>query len=68
MALGPLTNVAKSLKTQPELWSHVSRLIVMELGHQPMGICPVAEYNFWVDPDAADYVFQNSPLMIELCH
>ena len=67
MALGPLTNVAQSLKTQPELWSHVSRLIVMGGAYQTNGnTSPVAEYNFWVDPDAADYVFQNSPLMIEL--
>lgn len=67
MALGPLTNVAQSLKAQPELWSHVSRLIVMGGAYQTNGnTSPVAEYNFWVDPDAADYVFQNSPLLIEL--
>ena len=67
LALGPLTNVALALKQQPDIWQQVSRLIVMGGADQTNGnTSPVAEYNFWVDPDAADYVFQNSPLNIEL--
>ncbi|CAM3158658.1 nucleoside hydrolase [Leuconostoc rapi] len=67
MALGPLTNVAVSLQQQPNIWQHVSRLIVMGGAYKSHGnTSPVAEYNFWVDPDAADYVFQNAPLCIEL--
>ncbi|MBZ5961770.1 nucleoside hydrolase [Leuconostoc gasicomitatum] len=67
LALGPLTNVAIALQQQPGIWQQVSRLIVMGGADQTNGnTSPVAEYNFWVDPDAADYVFQNSPLNIEL--
>ncbi|MFR8085836.1 MAG: nucleoside hydrolase, partial [Leuconostoc gelidum] len=67
LALGPLTNVAIALQQQPDIWQQVSRLIVMGGADQTNGnTSPVAEYNFWVDPDAADYVFQNSPLNIEL--
>ena len=67
MALGPLTNVAASIQRQPALWQHVSRLIIMGGAYKTNGnTSPVAEYNLWVDPDAADYVLQNSPIMIEL--
>lgn len=67
MALGPLTNVSVSLQQQPDIWQHVSRLIVMGGAYKSHGnTSPVAEYNFWVDPDAASYVFQNSPCCIEL--
>lgn len=67
MALGPLTNVALSLQQQPLIWQHVSRLIVMGGAYKTNGnTSPVAEYNFWVDPDAADYVFKHSPVEIEL--
>ncbi|WP_366788319.1 nucleoside hydrolase [uncultured Leuconostoc sp.] len=67
MALGPLTNVALSLQHYPDIWHHVSRLIVMGGAYKTNGnTSPVAEYNFWVDPDAADYVFKQSPVEIEL--
>ena len=27
---------------------------------------PVAEYNYWCDPDAANYVYQHLPVKIEM--
>ncbi|WP_220739920.1 nucleoside hydrolase [Leuconostoc miyukkimchii] len=67
LALGPLTNVAQFIQQQPIKWQHISRLVVMGGAYKSHGnTSPVAEYNFWVDPDAADFVFKNSPIEIEL--
>jgi purine nucleosidase len=32
----------------------------------PGNCSPVAEYNYWCDPDAAEYVFQHAPLPIKM--
>jgi purine nucleosidase len=66
VALGPLTNIANALLRKPRIVDQIGRCIVM--GGAPCGggnITPAAEYNFWVDPDAAKIVL-NSRLPIEL--
>jgi len=58
--LGPLTNVAVALTRDPSLASMVNECVVMGgigLGHG--NIVPAAEYNVWVDPDAAKIVFES---------
>lgn len=67
-ALGPLTNIALVLKEYPSCFAQVSRFIVMGGSYLSHGNCsPVAEYNFWCDPDAAKFVFnQNLPVSIEM--
>lgn len=65
-ALGPLTNIAKALKKDRDVFKN-SRLIIMGGSFKSHGnTSPVAEYNFWVDPDAADYVFKNYPNLVEV--
>jgi len=60
IALGPLTNIAAALERDKEAFRNLKRLIVMGGAAKVHGNCsPVAEYNFWADPHAADYVFQN---------
>src|SRR5262249_44090344 len=66
VALGPLTNIANAITRNPDVISGVKRCVVM--GGAPCGrgnVTPVAEYNFWVDPEAAMKVMC-SGLPIEL--
>jgi purine nucleosidase len=66
ITLGPLTNLALALRQSPALARNVSRCVVM--GGAPCcegNVSPSAEYNFWVDPEAAQVVLR-SQLPIEL--
>ncbi|HLQ40912.1 MAG TPA: nucleoside hydrolase [Tetragenococcus sp.] len=68
LALGPLTNIALVLKANPACFDQVSRFVIMGGNYRSHGNCsPVAEYNFWCDPDAAKFVFnQILPVPIEI--
>lgn len=58
VTLGPLTNVALALLRDPALASMVKECIIMGgIGRGPGNITPVAEFNIWVDPEAAKIVF-----------
>jgi inosine-uridine nucleoside N-ribohydrolase len=60
VAIGPLTNVAMALKTDPEL-AHMIRSIVIMGGSLSGGnVTPSAEFNFYVDPEAARIVFDSA--------
>lgn len=66
VTLGPLTNIALAVSQAPDLVANVSRCVVM--GGAPCvegNVTPAAEYNMWVDPDAARIVFR-SGLPIEM--
>ena len=66
VTLGPLTNLALALASQPEVVSNVGRCIVM--GGNPCtegNVTPAAEFNMWADPEAARIVM-HSGLPIEL--
>lgn len=55
LAQGPLTNIAAAVVRQPSLGAQVKHLWVM--GGGVGNITPAAEYNFYVDPEAAKIVF-----------
>jgi purine nucleosidase len=66
ITLGPLTNLALALIREPALAANVRRCVVM--GGAPCcegNVTPAAEFNIWVDPEAARIVFQ-SGLPIEM--
>ena len=66
VTLGPLTNIALAVKKRPEIATKVSRCVVM--GGAPCcegNVTPAAEYNIWVDPEAARIVML-SGLPVEL--
>ncbi|MCC6803429.1 MAG: nucleoside hydrolase [Anaerolineae bacterium] len=66
VTLGPLTNVALAVSKAPEIVSKVSRCVVMGGAACTVGnVTPAAEYNIWVDPEAARIVFR-SGLPIEM--
>lgn len=60
VTLGPLTNVATALLRDPSIAHAVQRCVVMGgIGFGYGNIIPAAEYNIWVDPDAAKIVFES---------
>ena len=66
VTLGPLTNLAAAISRKPGIAAQVSRCVIM--GGNPCcegNITPAAEYNIWVDPEAASIVL-GSGLRIDL--
>ena len=62
-ALGPLTNLATVLQTDPEGLTKAKAIRVMGGSYGVHGNCsPVAEYNFWCDPHAANQFFASKAL------
>lgn len=58
VTLGPLTNIALAIAREPEFVSKISRCVIMGGAACTYGnVTPAAEYNIWVDPEAARMVF-----------
>ncbi|MBP1858066.1 nucleoside hydrolase [Rhizobium herbae] len=58
--LGALTNIALALNKAPEIAPRIRELVMMGGGFFEGGnITPAAEFNIYVDPDAADIVFKS---------
>lgn len=54
---GPMTNIALLLEKNPAVKDRIKQIVVMGGGTDPAGnIKPYAEFNFYIDPDAANFV------------
>lgn len=59
VSTGPQTNVALLLNSHPELHAKIARIVIMG-GAMGLGNwTPAAEFNIFVDPEAAEIVFQS---------
>jgi len=58
ITLGPLTNLALAVEREPRIVPNISRCVVMGGAACCEGnVTPAAEFNIWVDPEAARKVF-----------
>ena len=64
--LGPLTNVALALIREPKIAPRVKEIVLMGGGFFEGGnTTPTAEFNIYVDPQAADVVFRSGiPIVV----
>ena len=66
VTLGPLTNIAEAINKDPSISSKVKHCYVMGGTSDGSGnVSAAAEYNIWVDPEAAQIVF-NSGMQITM--
>ena len=64
LAIGPLTNIAMAIRNYPALAPKIKQLVIMggAVATLPDGggnVTPNAEFNFWVDPEAAKIVLRS---------
>lgn len=64
VALGPLTNIALLLRTFPEVKEKIKCISLMGGGIDRGNCTPLAEFNIYVDPEAAEIVFQSGVKII----
>jgi purine nucleosidase len=64
--IGPLTNIATAFERAPDIIGRVQRIVLMGGAYFEVGnITPAAEFNIYVDPEAADIVFRAGvPLVV----
>ena len=67
IALVPLTNIAKALMKDKDGFDNLDEFVSMGGAFRIHGNCsPVAEFNYWVDPHAADYTYKHLPKKIHM--
>jgi pyrimidine-specific ribonucleoside hydrolase len=57
--VGPLTNIALLLLTHPEIKARIKQIVLMGGGAYRGNESVMAEFNIWVDPEAAKIVFDS---------
>ena len=63
--LGPLTNIATAFEKAPDIVDRVAKIVLMGGGYFEGGnITPTAEFNIYVDPQAADIVFKSGVTIV----
>ncbi len=65
-SLGPLTNIATAFGRAPDIIGRVQEIVLMGGAYFEVGnITPTAEFNIYVDPEAAEIVFKSgAPLTV----
>jgi inosine-uridine nucleoside N-ribohydrolase len=73
VAIGPLTNVAAAIDADPSFASALAGVVIMGgAAEVPGNITPAAEFNIWMDPEAAAVVLDSgAPVTmvgLDVCH
>lgn len=73
LVLGPQTNIAQALQAEPKLSKNIKTIIFMGGSiNSPGNMNRVAEFNYFVDPDAAEIVMNSSTpkvmIPLDLCY
>jgi purine nucleosidase len=63
--LGPLTNIATAFQRAPDIIARVAQIVLMGGAYFEVGnITPAAEFNIYVDPEAAEIVFKSGAQIV----
>jgi inosine-uridine nucleoside N-ribohydrolase len=54
--VGPLTNIALAIRLEPRIVERIPRTVIMGGAYESGNTTPAAEFNIWVDPEAARVV------------
>src|SRR5699024_5664229 len=57
--IGPLTNIALLLMTYPEVKTFIKEIVLMGGSASRGNVTPLAEFNIYCDPEAAQIVFNS---------
>lgn len=57
--VGPLTNIAMAMRIEPAICEKIAGFYIMGGGWRENNVTPGAEFNFWVDPEAAKIVIDS---------
>lgn len=73
VTIGPLTNMAAAIESDPAVATQMAGLVMMGgTVEVPGNITPAAEFNVWMDPEAAAVVFDSgAPITmvgLDVCH
>ncbi|MEO9824930.1 MAG: nucleoside hydrolase [Paracoccaceae bacterium] len=65
--IGPLTNIAAAFERAPDIKERVQEIVLMGGAYFEVGnITPAAEFNIYVDPEAADIVFKSGAPIVAM--
>lgn len=54
--VGPLSNLAMALRIAPSIVDNIEEIVIMGGGYEINNVTAGAEFNFWIDPEAAKIV------------
>jgi inosine-uridine nucleoside N-ribohydrolase len=54
--VGPLTNIAMAIQREPRIVDAIAEIVIMGGAHHMGNLTPTAEFNIWIDPEAARVV------------
>ena len=59
VAVGPLTNLGILFRAEPKVLENIEEIVIMGGGHHQVNSTHAAEFNIYVDPEAAEIVLQS---------
>lgn len=62
--VGPLTNIAMAMRMEPRICKKIKQIVLMGGAYQLGNTTPAAEFNIFVDPEAAHVVFTSGVKLV----